>query len=203
MSVSDVRVRSEGQLRALMTKASAVVLPALIHWLGGSELNGVTQIAGLRTLMPFCSVCSIQMGAMFLSLAVYCHFILDFWIVLLCMRWAHPPGLCALGPQFKTSAASMAPFECEESMLCVFSEIILICCPSEFFITALSQSILVIAGASGSSTLSTWRKFIIHAGQVETAGSVSVNNLKCVLHRPNSSKSNTFIADLIRARDVG
>lgn len=65
-----------------------------------------------------------------------------------------------------------------------------------FLITAMSQSRLETVASLHSHACSI---FIIHAGQVETAGSISVNNLKCVSHQPNSSKSNSFVSDQLWA----
>lgn len=95
MSVSDARVWSEGQLRALMTEASAIVLPALTEWLGGSELNGVPQIAGIRTLKPFVLSAPSKWESCS-SLSQFTVILLwIFRIGLLWERWARPPGLCA------------------------------------------------------------------------------------------------------------
>lgn len=67
---------------------------------------------------------------------------------------------------------------------------------SVFLITTMSQSRLETVASLHSHACSI---FIIHVGQVETAGSISVNNLKRVSHQPNSSKSNSFIADQVWA----
>lgn len=158
MSVSGVRVRSEGQLRALMAEASAVVLPALNEWLRGAELNGVTQIASLCTLKPFVlSVASQWESCSSLSqFTVILHWI--FGSALLCERcpgFVHPVRNLRL--QWLRSN--------RKNQFSVFSgEIKLICCPSAFFIRAVRQCIMALLRSR------TWRIFIIHAGQVETAG---------------------------------
>lgn len=88
--------------------------------------------------------------------------------------------------QFKTSVASMASFESKGSMLIflIFREIKLIFCLCVFLITAVSQSRLETLAFVHSHA---WSILIIYVGQVETAGSVSVNNLSVSHTSPNSS----------------
>lgn len=205
MSASGACVWSEGQLWALMTEASAIVPPALNEWQGGSELNGVTQIAGSWHIKAFCSVSAIQMEVVFFSPAVYCHFTPDFRINLLCeTRRGERVRLGFVLPRERSvsnlrqvllqwlhlNLKNQCSFSLFSGKLNWFFGVCV------FLITAMSQSRLVTVASPHSHACSV---YIIHVGQVETAGSISVNNLKCVSHQPNSSKSNCFVADQLWA----
>ncbi len=159
MSASGTCMWSEGQLGALMTEASAIVPPAFNEWQGVSELNGVTQIAGLGTLKPF--VLSVP------SKWKLCFSLPQFTVILhrifrsvffceMCRGECERLGLCPAPElsvlQFKISAASVASFESKESMLfcLILREIQLIFCVCVSHNSYITKQ----AGDGGFATLS-------------------------------------------------